>query len=78
MSGVLSHSLDVADASPNTKTFASVDTNENSLGSTDSISGRVPTNFTALSNATLNYLNLFNLQFLKINFSLQINLQNIW
>ena len=57
MSGVLSHSLDVADASPNTKTFASVDTNENSLGSTDSISGRVPTNFTALSNATLNYLN---------------------
>ena len=57
MSGVLSHSLDVADASPNTKTFASVDTNENNAGSTDSISGRVPTNFSALSNATLNYLN---------------------
>ena len=32
MSGVMSHSLDVADASPNTKTFASVDTNENNLG----------------------------------------------
>ena len=35
MSGVLSHSLDVADAAPNTKTFASIDTNENSLGTTD-------------------------------------------
>ena len=57
MSGVLSHSLDVADATPNTKTFASVDTNENNLGSSDSISGRVPTNFSELSNATLNYLN---------------------
>ena len=56
MSGVLSHSLDVADAAPNTKTFASVDTNENSLGSTDSILGRIPTNYTALSNSTLNYL----------------------
>ena len=49
MSGVLSHSLDVADATPNTKTFASVDTNENNLGSSDSISGRVPTNFSELS-----------------------------
>ena len=56
MSGVLSHSLDVADAAPNTKTFASVDTNENSLGSTDSISGRVPTNFGALGNDALDYL----------------------
>ncbi len=56
MSGVLSHSLDVADASPNTKTFASVDTNENSLGSTDSISGVIPTNFTSLNNDTLDYL----------------------
>jgi len=56
MSGVMSHSLDVADAAPNTKTFASVDTNENSLGSTDSISGYIPTNYTGLSNATLNYL----------------------
>ena len=56
MSGVLSHSLDVADAAPNTKTFASVDTNENSLGSTDSISGIIPTNFSGLSNDTLDYL----------------------
>ena len=56
MSGVLSHSLDVADAAPNTKTFASVDTNENSLGSTDSISGRIPTNYTELDNDTLDYL----------------------
>ena len=56
MSGVLSHSLDVADAAPNTKTFASVDTNENSLGSTDSISGRVPTNFGAIGNDALDYL----------------------
>ena len=56
MSGVLSHSLDVADAAPNTKTFASVDTNENSLGTTDSISGIIPTNFSSLSNDTLDYL----------------------
>ncbi len=56
MSGVLSHSLDVADATPNTKTFASVDTNENNLGSTDSISGIIPTNFTGLNNDTLDYL----------------------
>ena len=57
MSGVLSHSLDVADAAPNTKTFNSIDTNENSLGSTDSISGRVPNGFASISNSTLNYLN---------------------
>jgi len=57
MSGVLSHSLDVADAAPNTKTFASVDTNENNLGTTDSISGRVPTNFLTIDNDTLTYLN---------------------
>ena len=57
MSGVLSHSLDVADASPNTKTFASVDTNNNNLGGTaNQISGRVPQNYAALSNATLDYL----------------------
>ena len=35
------------------KHFVSVDTNENSLGSTDSISGSVPTNFSSLSNDTL-------------------------
>jgi len=56
MAGVLSSSLDVADATANTKTFASVDTNENSLGTTDSVDGYVPTNYTSLSNATLNYL----------------------
>ena len=56
IAGAMSHSLDVSDAAPNTKTFASVDTNENSLGSTDSISGYLPTNYTALGNATLNYL----------------------
>ena len=57
MSGVLSHSLDVADAAPNTKTYASIDTNENSLGGTDSINGYLPQNYSSLSNAKLNYLN---------------------
>ena len=56
MAGVLSSSLDVADATANSKTFASVDTNENSLGSADTVAGRIPTNFSALSNATLDYL----------------------
>jgi len=56
MSGVISHSLDVADASPNTLTFHSIDTNENSLGTTDSLGGYLPTNYTALNNDTLNYL----------------------
>ena len=55
MSGVLSHSLDVSDAAPNTKTFASVDTNENSLGSTDSCDGYLPQSYNT-SNATLKYL----------------------
>jgi len=57
MSGVLSHSLDVADASANTKTFASVDTNDNNRGSTaNQIAGRVPQNYAALGNAALDYL----------------------
>ena len=56
MAGVLSHSLDVADASPNTKTFGSVDTNENSLGNTDSINGYIPTNYGSIGNNTLDYL----------------------
>ncbi len=56
MAGVLSHSLDVADASPNSKTFGSVDTNENNLGNTDSISGYIPTNYGSISNNTLDYL----------------------
>ncbi len=55
MSGVLSHSLDVADASPNTLTFGSVDTVENSLGSTDSVDGRLPQSYDD-SIATLKYL----------------------
>ena len=55
MSGVLSHSLDVADAAPNTKTYASVDTNENSLGSTDSVGGYLPQSYDS-TNATMKYL----------------------
>tara|TARA_B100001123_G_scaffold444974_1_gene595264 strand:- start:2745 stop:4700 length:1956 start_codon:yes stop_codon:yes gene_type:complete len=56
MAGVLSHSLDVADAAPNAKTFGSVDTNENNLGATDTISGYVPTNYSSINNNTLTYL----------------------
>jgi hypothetical protein len=55
MSGVLSHSLDVADASPNTKTWASLTTTENSLGTTDSCDGYLPQSYDD-SNATLKYL----------------------
>jgi len=55
MSGVLSHSLDVADASPNTLTFASVDTVENSLGTTDDVDGYLPQSYND-SNATMKYL----------------------
>jgi hypothetical protein len=57
IAGAMSHSLDVADASPNTKTFGSIDTNENSLGSTDSINGYLPQSFASIGNATMNYLN---------------------
>ena len=56
MSGILSHSLDVSDAAPNNLYYNSIDTNENSLGSTDSITGYLPQEYTSLSNATLNYL----------------------
>ena len=56
MAGVISSSIDTASPTANTKTFGSVDSNENNLGSTDTISGYLPTNYTALSNATLNYL----------------------
>ncbi len=56
MSGILSHSLDVSDAAPNNLYYNSIDTNENSLGSTDSINGYLPTNYTSVSNTTLNYL----------------------
>ena len=56
IAGAMSHSLDVSDAAPNTKTFSSIDTNENNLGSTDSINGYVPTNYSSIGNATLDYL----------------------
>jgi hypothetical protein len=57
MAGIISHSIDTASPTPNTKTFASVDTNNNNLGSTaNQIAGRLPQNYTSLSNATLNYL----------------------
>ena len=55
MSGVLSHSLDVSDAAPNTKTFASVDTNESNLGSTSTIAGYLPQSYDS-TNATMLYL----------------------
>ena len=55
MSGVMSHSLDVADASANTKTFASVDTNETNLGGTDTVDGYLPQSYDS-SNATMLYL----------------------
>ncbi len=55
MSGVMSHSLDVADAAPNTKTYASIDTNETSLGGTDVVDGYLPLSYND-SNATMLYL----------------------
>ena len=55
MSGVLSSSLDVADASPNAKTLASLTTSENNKGSTDSVDGYLPQSYND-SNATLKYL----------------------
>ena len=57
MAGIISHSIDTASPTPNTKTFASVDTNNNNLGSTaNQIAGRLPQNYTALNSDTLNYL----------------------
>ena len=56
LAGAISHSLDVSDAAPNTFTYNSIDTNENSLGGTDSIAGYTPTNYSSIGNATLNYL----------------------
>tara|TARA_Y100001972_G_C7662727_1_gene334512 strand:+ start:1348 stop:4605 length:3258 start_codon:yes stop_codon:yes gene_type:complete len=57
MAGIISHSIDTASPTPNTKTFASVDTNNNNLGSTaNQISGRLPQNFIELNNDTLDYL----------------------
>ena len=57
MAGIISHSIDTASPTANTKTFASVDTNENSLGNTDTINGYLPQEHSSLSNATINYLN---------------------
>ena len=56
VAGIISHSIDTSSPTANTKTFASLDTNENSLGTADSISGYLPTSYTSLTNATLNYL----------------------
>ena len=56
VAGIISHSIDTSSPTANTKTFGSVDSNESNLGTTDSIGGYLPTNYTALSNATLNYL----------------------
>ena len=56
IAGAMSHSLDVSDASPNTKFIDSVDTNETSLGGTATISGYLPQEHSSLSNATINYL----------------------
>ena len=55
MSGVLSHSLDVADASANTLLYGSVDTNETSLGGTDEVEGYLPQSYDS-TNATMLYL----------------------
>ena len=55
MSGVLSHSLDVADASSNTKTLSAITTNETNLGGTDSCDGYLPQSYDS-SNATMKYL----------------------
>ena len=55
MSGVLSHSLDVADASANTLLYGSVDTNETNLGGTDNVDGYLPQSYDD-SNATMLYL----------------------
>ena len=56
MAGVMSASLDTRDSEPNKKTYNSIDTNENNLGTTDSINGYLPMNHTGASKTTLNYL----------------------
>ena len=57
MAGIISHSIDTSSPTANTKTFASVDTVDNSLGNTDTIGGYLPQEHSSLSNATINYLN---------------------
>ena len=57
IAGIISHSIDTSSPTANTKTWASVDTNNNNLGSTASqIAGRLPQEHTSISNTTLNYL----------------------
>ena len=57
MAGIISHSIDTSSPTANTKTFASVDTNNNNLGSTASqVAGRLPQSYSSIGNATLNYL----------------------
>ena len=55
MAGIISHSIDTSSPTANTKTFASVDTNENNLGGTDTVDGRLPQSYDD-SNATMKYL----------------------
>ena len=57
MAGIISHSIDTSSPTANTKTFASVDTNDNSLGNTDTIGGYLPQSFASIDNATMDYLN---------------------
>ena len=57
IAGIISHSIDTSSPTANTKTFASVDTNENSLGNTDTIGGYLPQSFASIDNATMDYLN---------------------
>jgi hypothetical protein len=57
MSGVLSASLDVSDAFPNLRTYASVDTTENSLGGTSTIGGYLPQDFSSMGDDEIDYLN---------------------
>ena len=55
MAGIISHSIDTSSPTANTKTFASVDTNENNLGGTDTVDGNLPQSYDD-SNATMKYL----------------------
>ena len=55
MAGIISHSIDTSSPTPNTKTFASIDTIENSLGNTENVDGYLPQSYDS-SNATMKYL----------------------
>tara|TARA_R110002012_G_scaffold10739_2_gene48601 strand:+ start:2 stop:1975 length:1974 start_codon:yes stop_codon:yes gene_type:complete len=56
MAGIISHSIDTASPTANTRTYG-LNTNEINLNNTDSIVGYVPQNFTSANKPTLNYLN---------------------